>query len=251
MNMKSSSSVAVAALVGMMAAIPAVADIITIEPDFYADGTSLMHVAPGATLFNYRWVAGDVAPVITPALAVPWSWLASSPAPTGRLVFGHVTPGPADHWAGVQNAKGCVSGGLCGGRFYVFVAYFHTLTSFAEIRTTMAPWAIDGAELWAFNANGKPLAACNLAGVTASVRRTGVMPNPTYGSRIDPPPVPLVECGKVLARQQCKPTGLPGECSYIVSAQIRRTSRDVAFVMWGAYHSDDSTAPVDRLRYDF
>ena len=131
------------------------------------------------------------------------------------------------------------------------MAYFHTLTSFAEVRTTLAPWALDGAELWAFNSRGKPLAACYLGGVNASVRRTGIMPNPTYGSRIYPPPVPLVEGGQVLAKRQCEPAGLAGECSFIVSAHIKRSIRDVAFVMWGAYHADDSTAPVDRLRYEF
>ena len=77
------------------------------------------------------------------------------------------------------------------------------------------------------------------------------MPNPTYGSRIYPVPVPLVECGKVIARRQCEPAGEPGDCSYIVSAHIRRPNRDVAFIMWGAYRPDDSTAPVDRLRYEF
>ena len=216
-----------------------------------AEGTSLKDIAPGATLFNYRWTAADTGPVITPVLAVPWSWLPVSPAPTGNMVFGHVTPGPADHWAGIQYAKECVSGLRCRSRFYVFMVHFKTLTDFVEVQTTLPPWAHDGAELWAFDSRRRPIAVCHVGGVTESVRNTGFMPSPTYGSRIYPIPVPLVECGKVQARRQCDPTGVPGDCSYIVSAHIRRDSRDIGLVMWGAYRPDDSTAPVDRLRYAY
>lgn len=251
MKTKHATGAAFVVLLGVIAARPAIADIVTIEPDSYAPNTALTDVAPGALLFNYRMVAGDSAPRITPALAVPWSWAAVSPAPTGSQVFGHVTPGPADHWAGLQRAKDCVTGVVCIPRFYVFTAFFETQTTFVEVRTTMTPWAIDGAELWAFDSTATPIAVCRVYGVSGSVLGTGVMPNPTYGSRIFAPPVPLVDCGKVLAKRQCEPGGDPGECSYIVSAHIKRPNRDIKFVMWGAYLSDDSTSPVDRLRYDY
>jgi hypothetical protein len=250
MKARIASSAACAVLLGVLVAGPAAADIVTIEPDSYAPGTDLMGIAPGAFLFNYRRLPGAAGPSITPALATPWSWIASSPAPTGTQVFGHVLA-PSDHWAGIQSAKDCVRGVACGPRFYVFTALFETRTSYVEVRTTMAPWAIDGAELWAFDSSARPIAACTVSPVGALVRRTGIMPNPTLGSIGLPAPVPGIECGKVLAKLQCKLGGEPGECSYIVSAHLKRPNRDIAFVMWGAYHVDDSTAPVDRLRYEY
>jgi len=240
------------ALLLLIAAAPAVdAAVVTVEPDFFPLDSDLSTVGPGLTLMTIRRKPDAFAPMAQPVLAVEWAWPAVGDAPTGIQLFGHPPSAPAAHWAGLNNVLPCLRGFDCRPNFYVFVAVFDTKTSFVEIKTAMVPWAIDGAELWAYDSLNRRIEECSIPGIDHRVLLTGVLPDPTYGTRLLPPRVPRHVCGKVTRRSFCEPGGDPGDCRFDVTAWIRRPARDIAYVMWGGVNSSDSTSPVDALRYEF
>jgi hypothetical protein len=249
MRTKTVEARAILVCAAMLGTAAANAALVTIEPDSFPPNSMVNSVGPGLALLTYRRSPTGYG-MAQPVYASPFTWSRSYAAPTGLQVFGHDPPGDVDHWAGLMQADRCLRGVSCGIDFQVFVAVFTTKTSFVRARTTMLPWAADGAELWAYNSEGERIAECQVHGVTGTVALTGRLPRPTYGTRLAPPPTRPVVCGKVLQRVNCEPDTV-GDCQYMVELHISRPTRDIAFVMWGGVSTFDTTSPIDELTYEF
>jgi hypothetical protein len=221
---------------------------VTVEPDNYSG--VIPDVAPGATLSTFRY-DGAGGYTLSPVLSVyVGNW-----APTGTRVFGHRTASSSEtayHWEYMNGAYDCEQNGTCFENFYVFRVDFDTPTTNVTVRTTMrGEMAPDGADLWAFNANGERIKQCRVRGVDQSVIQSGVLPNPklvdAQGNVTD------VACGVVIEEKNCAvgPNADPGECDFVVTATVQRRESDIAYVWFGGRLWQNSYAPVDLLSYQY
>lgn len=140
--------------------------IITIDPDDYAHGTDLSHIAPGLTLNALRqspWdgpVSSVYAPMVVPILAVDCDQSRCG-AHEGTRGFGHqITDGRISQGYGEINVwYQCYQGlaGSCRESSSVLEMVFDQPTDFLRLETV---WGSDPAAIMAFNSAGERLFYC-------------------------------------------------------------------------------------------
>jgi hypothetical protein len=148
--------------------------IITIDPDDYAHGTDLSHVAPGLTLNTLRQSTFDMpissvyAPLVVPILAVDCDQSRCG-AHEGTRGFGTRIPdGRISQGYGEINVWDWCYEGLassCRDGFSVLEMVFDQPTDFLRLETV---WGSDPAAIMAFNSAGERLFYCGASYISCT-----------------------------------------------------------------------------------
>jgi hypothetical protein len=155
----------------LVASFNANATLITIDPDDYAPGTDLTHIAPGVTLqglYQPNTYSAPVsinyyAPTVLPVFAVDcdststrcgdsdYTMEFGSPLPSGSTIHGY---GPIDRW---DSCFRSVTSTNCRDGFSVLEMLFDTPTDYLQIVTG---WGSDPGSIMVYNSAGERLSYC-------------------------------------------------------------------------------------------
>lgn len=156
------------AVIANIIALPAVAYIITVDPDFFAPGTDISKATPGVRLATFttdgRVVGhtGTVSPTWSPVYAAEDPNCFARPeycgAPTWSRTFSpFVNPetAPYSDWLYVVTAASCLRGGLsCSEQFRAMVISFDQPTDYVELSGT---YYEDYSGMLAFDSSFNPI----------------------------------------------------------------------------------------------